>query len=83
MKSESGRNTMQGTTITQGKAHKGSWLPNRIPYKYLRTKINKKSQAGCLPQVWGEGIGGCKGASPADSCNLRDVKTNGRPDAAY
>ena len=67
--------------------------PGESPQGQLATKQDsvqipadedrKKSQAGCLPQVWGEGIGGCKGASPADSCNLRDVKTNGRPDAAY
>ena len=50
MKSESGRNTMQGTTITQGKAHKGSWLPNRIPYKYLRTRIVKKTKLVVYPK---------------------------------
>ena len=42
MKKERGRKTMQGTTITQGKAHSGSWLPNRIPYKYLRMQIMSK-----------------------------------------
>ena len=35
MKKESGRKTMQGTTITQGNTQRGSWLPTRIPYKYL------------------------------------------------
>ena len=39
MKKERGRKMMQGTTITQGKAHSGSWLPKRIPYKYLRMLI--------------------------------------------
>ena len=39
MKKERGRKMMQGTTITQGKAHSGSWLPKRIPYKYLRILI--------------------------------------------
>ena len=36
MKRESGRKTMQGTTITQGNTQRGSWLPTKIPYKYLR-----------------------------------------------
>ena len=35
MKKERGRKTMQGTTITQGNTQRGSWLPTRIPYKYL------------------------------------------------
>ena len=35
MKKESGRKTMQGTTITQGNTQRGSWLPTKIPYKYL------------------------------------------------
>ena len=37
MKKESGRKTMHGTTITQGKTQRGSWLPTKIPYKYLGT----------------------------------------------
>ena len=35
MKKASGRKTMQGTTITQGNTQRGSWLPTKIPYKYL------------------------------------------------
>ena len=35
MKKESGRKTMHGTTITQGNTQRGSWLPTKIPYKYL------------------------------------------------
>ena len=35
MKKESGRKTMQGTTITQWNTQRGSWLPTKIPYKYL------------------------------------------------
>ena len=36
MKKQSGRKTMHGTTITQGNTQRGSWLPTKIPYKYLR-----------------------------------------------
>ena len=34
-RTERGRKTRQGMTMTQGKAQRGSWLPTRIPYRYL------------------------------------------------
>lgn len=36
-----------------------------------------------LPHVWCERIGGGKGATPANGCNLGDVKSNCGSDAAH
>ena len=70
--------------------------PGESPQRQLASKENSVQisedvdshylehvKAGNSPQVWCQGIGGCKGASPADSCNLGDVKTNCWSDATH
>ena len=61
--------------------HPGEGPQRQLTPKQDSVQVSEKDceqpvKIGNSPQVWCQCISGCKGASPADSCNLGDVKTD-------